>query len=339
MPNTVSPAASACLKWRRSRPVYSRWFAAGLLFVMTSLAQSAEPVLEIGEQKRRATAMAYSPDGKILAVAVESFELKLLDAATGKLIRDLPGNSMSSNRVCWAPDGRTMYGIDGNNWLEWDVSTGAKKRTVPCEMTRTAPRCFALSPDGKVIAAGGSSAPVKLWDTATGKALGEYEPHPNYRINSLAFSRDGRSMVTTSGDDKAQITVVATGAPGPAFACERDTLWAEFSPDGKTVFVADENYLLHQYDVASGKDQPAPKLRSPATQLAVSSDGKLVACAGTAQVRIWSRADNAWRQLNIANTATEVTAVAFSPDGKRIATGGTNRGILIWNVSEIPVAK
>jgi WD40 repeat protein len=181
---------------------------------------------------------------------------------------------------------------------------------------------------------------VKFWDTATGKALGEYETHPNYTVNSVAFSRDSRLIVTTSGDNKAQITTVATGAAGPSFVCgERDALYAEFSLDGKTVFVVDENAMLHQFDIASGKDQPAPRLRADATQLAISPDGKLIACAGSSQVRIWSRASNTWHQVNITNTAIGTTAVAFSPDGKRIATGGTNRGILIWNVSDVLAAK
>jgi WD40 repeat protein len=307
------------------------------LIIMSKPSSGAEPVLEIGEQKDRAKSMAYSPDGKILAVSDESFDLKLFDAASGKLLRKLPGNDTNNNRVCWSPDGRTIHGIGSNEWMLWDATTGATKRKIPCDMTGTSAKCMALSPDGKVFATAGQGV-LKLWDAESGTARGEFAPHGTIMV-AIAFSPDSKSIATCGWDRKVQISTVATGALGRAFEFERNVLFAEFSRDGKTVFVVDENATLHQFDVASGNDTPAPRLRFDPTQIAVSPDGKLVAVAGGARVQIWSRPDNTWRTVKITDTATEVTAVAFSPDGKRIATGGTNRGILVWNVSDIPAEK
>ena len=278
------------------------------------------------------TALAFSPDGKTLAAADGGYDLSLWDVAAGTLKKKLSGLATGTGRVCWAPDGKTVYGTTGNDWISWDVATGKERQKVKGEMTRTAPSIIALSADGKTIAAVGRGM-LKFWNAGTGAVLGEYEPHPNYGINSVAFSPDGRWVVTTSNERKAQLTETSGGAAGAAFSVGGKPSAAEFSPDGKTLFVADQSPALHQFEVASGKDTPALPMSREAKQIAISPDGALVVCAASS-VEIWSRKDGRWIVKSLVNSAG-ATAVAISADGKSVACGDMEGRIHVWSTKDL----
>lgn len=263
------------------------------------------------------TALAFSPDGKFLAAADSGFDLTLWDIQSGKSLARLNGLATGTNRVCWSPDGKLIYGTSGNDWISWDVVSTKQKLKIKAEMTRTAPSSIALSADGQTVAAAGRGM-VKLWASATGAVIGEYEPHPNYALNSVAFSPDGKFVVTTSNDRNAQLTRVADGTPGRTFTCPSKVVTAEFSPDGKTLFVVDQTPALHQFDVATGEDRPATGLQRVPRQIAVSNDGHWVACAGPT-LQLWSTSGASWSEHRFEASRQGVTAVAFSRDGKWLA--------------------
>lgn len=309
--------------------VYTLGTVCALLF--SFMAQASE----ISGLSSSVTAVAFSPDGKTLAAADGSFDLTLWDVSTGKLRTKLTGLATGTERVCWSPDGKMIYGTTGNEWIAWDVATGKEKQKVKGEMSGTAPNRIALSRDGKTVAAAGRGT-VKFWDAATGKPIAEYEVHPNYGINWLAFSADGKSVVTTSADKTAQTTQVSDGA-GMTFTCPSRVIAAEFSPDDKTLFIVDEQPTLHGFDLATGEDTPATPLPRAPKQIAVSPDGKLVAGAGSA-LRFWSVTDKRWIETKVVSSSAGATSVAFSPDGKLVACGDYEK-IQIWATKELLTAK
>jgi Tol biopolymer transport system component len=304
--------------------------ATALIALLTTMSHA----FEITGSGGSITALAFSPDGKTLAAADGSYDLTLWDATNGKPRGKLTGLVTNSNRVCWAPDGKTIYGTTGNDWISWDVAAAKEKQKIAAQMTRTAPSAIALSPDGKTIVAIGRGL-VKFWKT-TGEVLAEYEVHPNYAINSVAFSLDGKSVVTTCNDRTSQVIDVATGA-GTTFTFDSRPATAEFSADGKTLYVVDQSPLLHAIKIATNEDTTVPSLNRVPKQIAVSPDGHLVAFAGPT-LRLWSIAENHWSEKKLENTAG-TSAVAFSADGKSVACGDIEGRIHVWPVRELLAAK
>ena len=99
----------------------------------------------------------------------------------------------------------------------------------------------AFSGDGKFVVTAGRDNTARLWETATGKAVGEPLRHEG-EVNSAAFSPDGKFVVTASRDGTVQLWETATGkAVGEPLRYEGEVNSAAFSPDGKFVVTASED--------------------------------------------------------------------------------------------------
>jgi WD40 repeat protein len=132
-------------------------------------------------------AIAFSPDGKTLAIATTDDRIKLLDASANNELKTI--SDADSRDVAFSPDGKTLFGSKMTTRL-WDVSTGQLLRTLPGGTS------VALSPDGKTLAVVHFGREIKLWDTSTGQVLRTIPGTTNFH---LAFSPDGKTLATTRG--------------------------------------------------------------------------------------------------------------------------------------------
>jgi WD40 repeat protein len=249
------------------------------------------------------TAVAFSPDGTLVAAAVSqglaTGQVRLYDTRAGKLLRTLP-----------------------------DPAQGP---AAPCD-------AVAFSPDSTRIASGAQDRVVRMWDAATGRQLWEGKGHAG-TISAVAFSGDGRRLVSASGGIKRNRQVpLPRGVPLWPVDQEKDI------PD------------LQVWDAATGKELLSLSLPGKTRALAISPDGEVVATAfgpsylwlvGVIGVGISADfhqppdADNTVRLYRVA-TGEEVLALkahtrpcqglAFSPDGRRLATaGGTDETVKLWD--------
>ncbi|MCI0359168.1 MAG: protein kinase, partial [Planctomycetaceae bacterium] len=199
----------------------------------------------------------------------------------------------------------------------------------------------ALSPDGRMIASGGADYHIRLWDAATGECLTVLDPPHADDVNWLAFSPDGRTLVSAGDDnairlwsvaDRRQTVVLAN--PSPVVEC------AVFSPDGATLATAGSDCIIRLWNVAERRIEFTLTSHQPVNQgtrvagiemLAWSGDGKLLASAGhDGYVVIHNVASReVQRRLEVGSN---VLAVAFAPDNRRVAVGEREGEVSLWNV-------
>ncbi|MGV9770452.1 protein kinase domain-containing protein [Streptosporangium sp. NPDC003464] len=182
------------------------------------------------------SAVAFSPDGKILAAGSGDDTVRLWDVATNTSIgRPLTGHTDSVYSVAFSPDGKILAAGSGDKTVRlWDVAT----RTPigrPLTGHTGGVSAVAFSPDGKILAAGSSDDTVRLWDVATRTPIGRPLTGHTGGVSAVAFSPDGKILATGSGDDTVRLWDVATRTPiGRPLTGHTDwVVSVAFSPDGK----------------------------------------------------------------------------------------------------------
>jgi RNA polymerase sigma factor (sigma-70 family) len=145
------------------------------------------------------SALAYSPDGKSVAIATQDKTLEIFDAQMGAKKRVLSGHADVVTCLAFAPDGATLASgsVDKSVRL-WDSASGAGKRILT---EHTGPvRSLAFSADGAILASAGDDAILHVWDAKSGllrKALkGHAAP-----VHAVAFAREGM-LLASAGADK-----------------------------------------------------------------------------------------------------------------------------------------
>jgi WD40 repeat protein len=262
--------------------------------------------------------VAFSPDGRLLASGSGSFVGLLQKPRPGEAIvwldvgKSFPrvvldGHKDGVSCVTFSPDGATLATASFDCTVNlWDVTKWRRTATI-IHFGGTV-TSVTFSPDGKLLATGGwggnandSVHEVKLWDTRTHALIATLKGHAS-GIMSVAFSRDGRRLATGSMDGTAKVwdvasqKVVATlQMPG-----EQEVHSVAFSPDGSLL--------------ATGS--AFIEAKKPGT------------------ITLWRC--NEWkRAITLNGEGRVISCVAFSPDGKTLASCGEVGWIALWDVNRL----
>ena len=276
------------------------------------------------------TAMAFSPDGSVIATGGGDGATRLWDADTrrqlGAPISHRRDNCSSVAQVVFAPDGRTLATACLGVVRFWDVATRRESGTpVDLDAVVTA---LAYSPDGRTFATGDFSGVVRQWDAAThrprGAPMGRADETPERRstVHAVAFSPDGKTLASASKDKTARLWDTATsrrlGAPFEGH--DQDVIDVAISPDGTTLATVSFDRTARLWDVATHEQAGSLRDRGAGfNAIEFSPDGTRIATGGdSGRTVLW---DTAAREqvLALSDNAAPVEEVAFSPDGNLLA--------------------
>jgi WD40 repeat protein len=300
-----------------------------------------------GEEVRRfpavpgaVLAVAFTPDGKHLVAGAGTSDKApgLWGLQTGKLVRRFTTGAVDGvTDLALSPDGSVLATSNNRNnppVLLWDVATGKLLRTLAGHSWWNPAVAFA--PDGKTVAIGGYQK-ICLRDVATGREVRQMD-HVRAGALSLAFAPDGKSLAAVLSAGKgAQLWDVATGRLVRSFPGSRLRLdlcfgphRALFSRDGKALFHAAEDRTIRLWDVTTGKERAC--LGGTGFPIALSRDGKLLAtgsCNADGGIRLWD-ARTLEERCVFPGHRRPLSALAYSPDSKSIATAGADGMVHVW---------
>ncbi|MFZ1109266.1 MAG: caspase family protein [Rhodomicrobium sp.] len=270
-----------------------RWIAVVLGLLLAAAGARAEgPILQLdtGGHMALIKGLAFTPDGKFIVSASNDKVIRVWDWRAGKTVRTIRGQS--------GP------GQEGKIFA------------------------MALSPDGRWLAVGGLLAnfdgtnhidigAIRLYDFASGEMKALLKGHTNV-VMGLAFSPDGKTLISGGGDSTAILWDVETKTLRRRLEGHRDDIYAVgFTPDGARAVTGSYDKTLRLWSVADGaliKEMPGHG--DKVISLAVSPRNGAIASGDTSgEIRLWDGKTGALKKV-FANQHTAVGALRFSPDGK-----------------------
>jgi dipeptidyl aminopeptidase/acylaminoacyl peptidase len=281
--------------------------------------------------------VVWSPQDRYLVSSSDDRTVRLWDPATGEEIRRLGPFPHGVPSLQFSPVDDKLVALavfDGSVRL-YDSDTGR-------ELWKThsgdhVPRSLAFAPDGNTIATGGDDGTIVIWNAADGKRRLTITAHERL-IRSLAFSPDGRTLASGGGGEQTAALWDPTTGERVHPLCGFDRIeGVAFSPDGKTVaLVGSYEKYVWLCETASGKERlKIPHALAPHA-VAFSPDGRtLVTGAQVGDTAYLWDADTGQELLRLSGHTKFIYGLAFSHDGKRLATASYDRTVLVWDVKAI----
>jgi WD40 repeat protein len=343
--------------------------------ILWDLSDRAQPrqlsQFSIGHVGAVEPAVAFSPDGRTLATNGDDHTVILWDLSDRtqprRLGQPLTGHPTQVVAVEFSPDGRTLTTVsDDHTVILWDLSDRTQAHRIS-QLHTAAMRAAAFSPDGRTLATGSDDDTVSLWDLSDRtqpRRLGQPLTGHTGWVVAVAFSPDGRTLATGSTDQTVILWDLSDRAHprrlGPPLTGHTEAVdVVAFSPDGRTLATGSTDRTVILWDLS---DRAHPRRLGPpltghintvdvfgfglSGAVAFSPNGRTLATNGDyGTVILWDLSDrtrprrlgepvSVFTGLSSYDLSMDSYSMAFSPDGRTLATGSTDQTVTLWDVTE-----
>ncbi len=301
-------------------------------------ATGTERVLAPGHTGR-INAVAFSQDGRQIATTGHREATRVWDAASGKLRRQWDSDEEYIVSMAFAPDGKSLLiPTERDRYTLWDIANGKKVRTLEPKLSKPGVRypLVALSATGQTLLST-DWASARAFDFARGNLLFEVKVPTT---NDLAVTADGKRLAL-AGDAALLILDAATGKQIRQFGAGTRYKKVAWDALGKTLIACHRDGGVSIWDAEKGKLLRTIPLPA-ADGLAVSPDGRFLAAAEPwslneqkpyqKHITLWEVATGDKLKQWVGHPAA-TRVLAFSPDGRRLASGSFDTTCLIWDVT------
>jgi WD40 repeat protein len=298
-------------------------------------------------------AVAWSPDGEILAVAAGN-SIYLYHAKELQQFWSFEIGALTQS-IAFSPDGAWFATGSRDGFLRiWSIDSMTTSSQTPPTFALQAHRkgvnsvAFspATGPLGNIVASGGNDAIARFWSLSNGAELG-YTVGGTFAVPSIAFVPDGSQLAVTNGD-RIRLRQVGSERIVGTFASDEPLYSLAFSPEGTLLAVGGSDNLIRLWKpeqafrtgqleyiepvILRGHSGRLGTYRSLIWQVIFSASGDLIASAGgDTSIRLWD-VQSGNQLISLLAHPGGAACLAFRPDNTLLASGGLDGSVRIWGV-------